>query len=172
MTAAYLLHSRVDNSLPLAALANLPVSLPVWARDAGSDYFRQISANARSFSVCPGRHRSNLLCVRAHTLTCTRGTTLPTFGLHLYTANIYSQTTAKRLYLRLNYSRWQCTVTGCNSIQPNHSSDTFFDCNYEFWYIHGKFSNFWLQFGCTKKELVWYAAFNYDILLILERFCY
>ena len=87
----------------------------------------------------------------------------------------YSLITAKRLYLRLNYSHWQCTVIGCNSIQPIYSSDTVFDCNYEFFYMHGKFSNFWLQFGCTKQELVWYEAFNCNcnwyIFLILERFC-
>ena len=83
----------------------------------------------------------------------------------------YSLITAKGLYLRLNYSHWQCTVIGCNSIQPNYSSDTVFDCNYEFSHIYGKFSYFWLQFGCTKQVLVWYAAFNWYRFLRLERFC-
>ena len=84
----------------------------------------------------------------------------------------YSLITAKRLYLRLNYSHWQYTVIGCNSIQPIYNSNTVFDCNYEFSHIYGKFSYFWLQFGCTKQVLVWYAAFNWYRFLRLERFCY
>ena len=75
-----------------------------------------------------------------------------------YTANIYSQTTASlqpngcisdwitafdsaQWLAVIQYSKFPVLILSLNG-------------NYEFFYIHGKFSNFWLQFGCTKQELV------------------